>query len=97
MIENFYAFNTLTYDLYMIWNANINLLNGQITEDVYEQEVHERDVEDVIRGQIFPAILWIQIDNILSEKGKLPPIPKKRCVNVKKKWLIFLILHITMS
>lgn len=55
MIENFYAFNTLTYDLYMIWNANINLLNGQITEDVYEQEVHERDVEDVIRGQIFPG------------------------------------------
>ena len=53
MIENFYAFNTLTYDLYMIWNANINLLNGQITEDVYEQEVHERDVEDVIRGHQF--------------------------------------------
>ena len=89
MIENFYAFNTLTYDLYMIWNANINLLNGQITEDVYEQEVHERDVEDVIRGQIFPAILWIQIDNILSEKGKLPPIPKKRCVNVKKEMVNF--------
>ena len=83
MLENFYSFNTLTYDLYAIWNLNLNLINGKITKDVYEQEVHKQDVEDVIRGQIFPAILWGQLDNILCEKGNVPPIPRKRYVNVR--------------
>ena len=89
MLENFYSFNTLTYDLYAIWNLNLNLINGKITKDVYEQEVHKQDVEDVIRGQIFPAILWGQLDNILCEKGNVPPIPRKRYVNVRKEMTNF--------
>ena len=27
MLENFYSFNTLTYDLYAIWNLNLNLID----------------------------------------------------------------------
>ena len=46
MIENFYAFNTLTYDLYMIWNANINLLLAILNNlvisntEIYDKEVN---------------------------------------------------------
>lgn len=89
MLENFYSFNTLTYDLYAIWNLNLNLIDGKITKDVYDQEVHKQDVEDVIRGQIFPAILLGQIDNILCEKGNVPPMPRKRYVNVRKEMTNF--------
>ena len=32
MIENFYAFNTLTYDLYAIWEENLRLMKGEISK-----------------------------------------------------------------
>jgi hypothetical protein len=87
VIENFYSFNTLTYDLYTIWEISLRLIKGQATEEVYKQEIHKQDIEDVIRGQVFPAILWMQIDGLLRERGNTPPIQKIRHVNVRKEMI----------
>lgn len=88
-IENFYSFNTLTYDLYTIWASNLELFKNDITERVYKEDVHIKDVEAVIRGQVFPMILWIQLDRIVQQKGEIPPVGQSRYVNVRKEMTDF--------
>lgn len=75
-IENFYAFSTITYDLYTIWQYNFEREKGHITNKVYKEKVHIRDVEDIIRDLVFPKILWFQLDKFV-EQHQLPPIPTK--------------------
>lgn len=89
MIENFYSFNTLTYELYATWDVNLRLINNQITEDVYKQEIDRLNVEDVLRGQVFPVILWSQIDGSLRRRGSVPITPQKRYVNIRKEMIGF--------
>lgn len=89
MIENFYAFNTLTYDLYAIWEENLRLMKGEISKNIYKQELHKQDIEHVIRGQMFPVILWQQIDGLFFEKGQEPPLPKERYANVRDEMIRF--------
>lgn len=89
MIENFYAFNTLTYELYGSWNCNMRLNRGEITEAVYKEEFHIKDTEDVIRSQMFPFILWNQIDFISLEHNQQVQTPIKRHVNVRKEMIDF--------
>lgn len=56
---------------------------------MYNEKIHIQDVEDVIRGQLFPVILWKQVDGIFEENDMLPPTPKKRYVNVKEEMIRF--------
>jgi len=76
LVENFYAFNTITYDLYTIWQYNFEREKCHISNKVYKEKVHIRDVEGIIRGFVFPMILWSQLDKFV-EQHQLPPIPAK--------------------
>ena len=88
-IENFYAFNTIIYDLYTIWKYNFQLESGTISEKVYKERVHIRDVESTIRGLIFPLILWTQLDKFAEERH-IPPIPhKNRGLSVRYEMIQF--------
>lgn len=88
-IENFYAFNTMTYDLYTIWQYNFEREKGHISDKVYKEKVHIRDVEGVIRGFVFPMIFWCQLDKFV-EQHQLPLIPTKmRGLSVRYEMIQF--------
>lgn len=87
VIENFYAFNTLTYELYESWNLNMRLNRGDITKVVYKEEFHMKDTEDVIRSQIFPLVLWGQIDLFSLGYNQQIQMPIGRHVNVRKEMI----------
>lgn len=89
VIENFYAFNTLTYELYWSWNLNKRLNSREITKAVYKEEFHIKDTEDVIRSQIFPLVLWDQIDFFSISYNQQIQMPRKRYVNVRKEMTNF--------
>ena len=88
-IENFYAFNTMTYDLYTIWQYNFEREHGHISDKVYKKRVHTRDVDATIRGFVFPMILWGQLDKFVEEH-QLTPIPaKSRGLSVRYEMIQF--------
>lgn len=88
-VENFYAFNMLTYELYFMWDLNLKREQGKISQRIYREDVLAKDTEGVIRGQIFPMILWKQIDFFLQEHGITPTHPDRRFVNVAKEMVNF--------
>lgn len=88
-IENFYAFNTMTYDLYTIWQYNFERENGYISDKVYKKKVHIRDVESTIRGFIFPIILWYQLDKFVEERRLAPIFTKMRGLSVRDEMIQF--------
>lgn len=86
-IENFYAFNTLLYELFYIWNANIELAADRISKDVYHTNLNRLDVEDVIRSCVFPMVLWIQVDLCLLQRNKSTAQPCQRQVNIRQEMI----------
>lgn len=88
-IENFYAFNTLTYDLSTIWKDNFEREYGHISDNVYQERIHKRDVEGTIRGLIFPMILWNQLDLFTTERGFSLIPTKRRRVSVRNEMIHF--------
>ena len=68
MLEIFTNFNTILFDLYVAWDTSLKLLKGRITEKIYYDIFHKRDVESVIRGMIFPTILMVQADRMAEGK-----------------------------
>ena len=89
VIENLYAFNTLTYDLCTIWDDNLARWNGKLSEKAYKESVHSKDIESVIRGFVFPIILLIQLERIGESYG-LKEIPaKERVIGVRYEMIQF--------
>ena len=89
MIENFYAFNTMTYDLYTIWKSNVELIKGHLDEATYKKDIHEQDIDGTIRGLIFPIVLWIQIDRFCEERNNSPGKSPKRSISVRSEMIDF--------
>lgn len=88
-IENFYAFNTMTYDLYTVWQYNFEREHGHISDKVYKKRVHTRNVDATIRGFVFPVILWCQLDKFVEERH-LTPIPaNSRGLSVRYEMIQF--------
>lgn len=89
VIENLYAFNTLTYDLCTIWDDNLARWNGKLSEKAYKESVHSKDIESVIRGFVFPIILLIQLERIGESYG-LKEIPaKERVIGIRYEMIQF--------
>lgn len=88
-IENFYAFNILTYDLYTIWKYNFEREIGCISDKVYQERVHIRDVESTIRGLVFPIILWHQLDAFIEERQFSPISTKERGLSIRYEMIQF--------
>jgi hypothetical protein len=86
-IENFYAFNTLLYELFCIWDLNLEKATQKITDEVYDAKIRNLDIDDVIRSCLFPVILCTQVDLYFSQRKQPIPLPFRRHVNVRKEMI----------
>uniref|UniRef100_UPI00405659E3 hypothetical protein n=1 Tax=Agathobacter sp. TaxID=2021311 RepID=UPI00405659E3 len=90
MQEIFTNFNTILFDLYVAWDTSLKLMKGTITERIYHDIFHKRDVDSVIRGMIFPCILMVQADRVADGKFVLDRYTKQRFspkLNMRKEML----------
>lgn len=87
-INNFYSYNSLTYELYCAWDQNVLKKQGKVSKKVYREEILAKDTEEAVRGQMLPAILCMQL-NILQEEYSVPLSLPDRRVNVRKEMIDF--------
>lgn len=86
-IDNFYAYNTLTYEIYNCWFHEMRLFRKIIDATTYRDELDKQNTEEVIRSRVFPVILVAQIESFLEENGIRDYEFKNRRINIRQEMI----------